>query len=299
MTKNIRGFVIEGWMLYVAGGVVLGMFLGGTRIGDMLKKNPPTKQLVELQAKYNSLEAKSQANEQKLKDASAAERRDLEAQVRNAQQLTEGAANALDRVTPEHRTVGVKAAANLIKRANLRLAMAIGKLPEDLQQEIVLIVDQMVSESEAERAAAEAKLAVKDAENKVLNQNWMDEREAKVKLEAERAQIARELATTKPKLEQVQGQVITYAQEQAKSNGFVAQMKENVARLWFWIKVAIGFLAFTAYGLPLVTKFMNAGPLKTFLRNISGYLLDPFHHHDATITIDELKKQVKSTTPTI
>jgi hypothetical protein len=57
----------------------------------------------------------------------------------------------------------------------------------------------------------------------------------------------------------------------------------------------VGGWLFLAYVLPGITGVMKSGALKNFLRNVSGFILNPIHHADAKATIDTLKATLAAT----
>lgn len=123
-----------------------------------------TDHLAAAQAQLKVEEAKEAALQAQLQAAQAVQKAADTSQVRYSQQMLAGADNSLSRAPAAARTQEVQLAASFITRANLGLAAAIGALPPEQQAAIIKIVDQSLSQVQAEQDQAKAALAAKDQE---------------------------------------------------------------------------------------------------------------------------------------
>jgi predicted nucleic acid-binding Zn-ribbon protein len=289
--RSQRG-VIDPLTLGLVLGLAGGIFFGKWAPLSFLKPKPPTAQLTALQADLDKAKADTAAKEKALAAAHDAEHAKLMAQLTAAQQFTEGAANALGRAPAASISPEVRVGASLLLRGNLRLQTAIGRLPADLQEEIVTIIDQMLSADAAELAKAQAALAAKDADFKQVTA----EREAikaqipvltaqAQKAEAAKTQLETAVTTKTEQVKQAADALDAKAREAGSLSGALTS-------LWHWILAGACAYVFLAFILPGITGVMQSGPLKNTLRNVSGYLLNPIHHQDAKTTIDQLKTAV-------
>lgn len=139
-------------------------------------------------------------------------------QVQYSQQMIAGIPRALAK---EEQTAGVRLATGLAIRASGGLAAAIGDLPLDKQEEIIKIVDGVLSGVVDERNEALRQLAAKDAELRVISQT-------KASLEA---QLPALQATVKAKDEQLAVQTAKVAETTAKVVSYAdkAALKEKEA----------------------------------------------------------------------
>ena len=151
--------------LYLLAGFLLGTFTGTFKPFLGLHKAPPTKQVTQLQADLTAAQQEKVKAVGDLTAAQASERAKLEGQVRAAQVDAVGTAAAIKRAPASAETA---LAARMADRVNLKLALAIGKLPEDQQVAMLDLIDQALSGKQAEIDAANAKLAKADADFKAL-----------------------------------------------------------------------------------------------------------------------------------
>lgn len=288
--KSQRGEVLT-IVLVVLGLCGATQLVPNWRVNHWFAKKPPMVALADAQAQLEKAKADAAAKEAALLAAQAAERTKMQEQVRSAQQTNEGAAAALSRVPAEHRTAEVKLAASMSARTSIRLAAAVGKLPDDMRDEILLIVDQALSDKQAEVDAANASLAKKDKDFAALTA----ERESikaqipvlqKKADDAVKAKADADAIVTAKTTEVVQ--YATQLHQEKEQNGSLQATVEKYLKGAMLLGLGYVLLAFV---LPAIVKVMDAGPLKNTLRNVSGYILNPVLHHDA-------KKKIATSTPT-
>ena len=276
-------------IIYLVLGLGAGVFAGHWKPLAFLAPKPPTAQLTALQADLQKAQADPVAKEAALKAANAAELARFTEQLRAAQQMSQGAANALGRVPVVVRTPEFVLGDSLLARANVRLATAIGKLPDDLQSEILAIVDNALSASEDARKQAEAALAAKDAEFKVVTAD-------REQIKAQIPVLAAKVQAAEAKVESTQAQVTAKTEEvKIAADKLDAKAREagslsgTITTLGHWAIFAACAYVFLAFVLPGITGVMKSGPLKNALRHVSGVVLNPIHHADAVKTINLLK----------
>ena len=270
-------------------GLVGGLFAGHWKPLAFLAPKPPTAQLTALQSDLQKAKDDAAAKDTALKAAHDAEQARLTEQLRVAQQMSQGASTALGRVPAVHITPELTLGQSLLLRSNVRLATAIGKLPEDMQAEILAIVDQALSSVQAERDAAQAALVKKDADFQAVTAE-REQIKAQIPVLAAKAQAAE---TAKAQLETA----VTAKTEEVKQAADKLDAKAREAgsltgaltSLWHWIVFGACAYAFLAFILPAITGVMPSGTFKNFLRHVSGFTLNPIHHADAVATINNLK----------
>ena len=267
-----------------------GIFAGHWKPLAFLAPKPPTAQLTALQNDLDKAKADAAARENTLLAAKAKEQADLLTQLKAAQQMQEGASLALARVPVVHVTPELSLGQSLLLRSNIRLAAAIGRLPADMQAEILAIVDQALSTVQAERDTAQAALAIKDAEFKQVTAD-REQIKAQLPVLAARAAAAEE---AKAKLEtavtQKTNEVKTWADAKAKAEAAAGSLMGSLDHLWHVILWVGGIYLFLALGLPGIVKHMASSPLKNGLRAVSGYATSPLLFHDAATKIETLTK---------
>ena len=283
--KSARG-AIDPISLVVIG--VVALTLGGWRPLDMFKKKPDTAQLTQLQADLAKAQLDAEKARQDKDAAVAAERAKLEAQVRSAQQDNLGAETALKKVPASHQTPEVKLAARMTQRVSLKLATAIGRLPQDQQEAMVELVEQALSDKQAEVDEANRKLAQMDSDFKAITA----ERES---LKAEIPKLTQRAVNAEETAKATQAEVTAKTNEvKEQANRLFASQMEN-GSLWSNLKrglLIIGALwAFWVFGIPGIVKHLSSGnPLKGLLRDVNGYCLNPLTYHDARQKLSELIK---------
>ena len=149
---------------------ILLVLLAGATIGYLLpsanpfkkKKDPQAERIVVLQEDLATATKSIENLRIEKESAVAQEREKMTKQVRVGQQAAWGAQIALK----GDETPQAKAASRLLDTTNIALSAAIGNLPEDQKNEILLIVDLLVTQKTVE---AEKALAWKEAEVKLLS----------------------------------------------------------------------------------------------------------------------------------
>lgn len=268
-----------------------GFLLGSWKPLNKFRPKPPTEQLTKLQGQ---LEEAQRSAEQALKDkdaAQAAERAKLEEQVRAAQTDAVGTETALKKVPTEHQTPEVKLAARMAQRVSLKLATAIGRLPADQQEAMVSLIEQALSDKQAEVDEANRKLAAMDgAFNAVTEER--EQLKAQIPILAEEARKAKENAMA------VQSEVTVKTQEVKEWATKADRALRESGSLWSSIKKTVLLLGaaylFLVFGLPGIIKHLSTNnPLKGVLRDASGYLTSPLLYHDARKKITAQKPPTK------
>lgn len=280
-----RKGVVDPVTLSVLCALALGYVLGGWKPLAIFKKEPPTKQLTEMQAKLDAQQAAAKQAAADAEAAKQAERKQLEGQVRAAQMDNEGVVATLKTIKPAAQTMETRLAAKMAQRVSLKLATAIGRLPPEQQEAMVELIQQALSDKQEEIDAANSKLAALDADFKAITAK-RDELLVQIPILTEEARKsnARAIETqaaVKAKTEEVK----TWAE---KTN---AALKENgsltaqIEKLAYWL--VGGYLFFTIV-LPGIIKHLDgSNPLKHLLRDVSGYLTAPALYHDAKAKIKE------------
>jgi hypothetical protein len=277
----VRGHraVIDPVTLVLIVGLGGGFVLGSWKPLARFRPKPPTEQLTKLQGE---LEQAQKAAEQALKDkdaAQAAERGKLKEQIRAAQADNVGTETALKKVPKEHQSPEVKLAARMAQRVSLKLATAIGRLPADQQEAMVELVEQALSDKQAEVDEANRKLAALDADFKAIT-GEREQLKAQIPLLTEEARKAKENALA------VQSEVTTKTQQVKEwANKADHALRENNS-LWGSIQKGALLMGaaylFFVFGLPGIVKHMQSdNPLKGLLRDASGYLTSPLLYSDA------------------
>lgn len=146
--------------LLAAGALLFG---GQFHLPAFLQKKPAVVQLDKTQQELAEAKAARAKAEADLAAAKAQANARKDEQLRYAQSMSEGTAEALKRVPAEHKTAEVQLATDLNARTVIAMNAAIGTLSPDQRVEILKIVDGALSRVEAERDAARAELAKKDA----------------------------------------------------------------------------------------------------------------------------------------
>jgi len=281
-------------------GLASGVLLGNWNpFYKLMGKEPPTKQLSELQVKLEETKAKADAKQAELTQANAQERADLEKQIQSAQGDALGAGEAIKRVPLEHQTAEVKLAASMVQRVSLKLARAIGALPPDQRDAMITLIDQLLSEKQAEIDEALRKLAQRDAEFAIVSK----ERDSLITetiptLKREYATVITEKKGLETQVKEVTNQVSAWADKKAAADEKAHSFSGALENLWWWIKVSaavlVGGYIFFAFIIPGIVKHMEAGPLKTTLRNVSGFVTSPMLYLDAKKKIPALQEKLSA-----
>lgn len=262
---------------------------------EFLKPKPPTEELTRLQGELDA-QKKAAAEALAARDAAvAAERAALEDQVRAAQQDNAGTIAALGKVPEPHKTAEVKLAAAMANRVSVKLASAIGALPATQQAEMMQLIDQALSEKQAEVDAAMEKLAIRDAEfadlvkerDQIKAQIPLLSRQVEAK-QAELAEIEKAVTAKTDEVKRMADQLDAKAREAGSIGTALNRVLMAVAAL------ILGYFFLTVI-LPGLVKHLDSGPLKNTLRAASGYLTNPLLYHDASKKLKDYEQRLSQT----
>lgn len=260
---------------------------------EVFRPKPPTEQLTKLQSELAAAQA---AAEQARKDkdaAIAAERAKLEAQVRAAQQDNAGTQAALAKVPAPHLTPEVKLAASMAVRVDLKLATAIGKLPDEQRDAMVLLIEQALSGKQSEIDEFARKLAERDAAFAALSK----ERDGlKVEIATTSARAVKAEETVKAtqsavtaKTDEVKHVANQLDGERRKAGSLGAALESGRNAV---LAVVAGYL-FLAFVLPGLVKHLDeSNRLKPVLRGVAGYFTSGLLYHDAKSKLDAAAERI-------
>jgi hypothetical protein len=212
-------------------------------------------------------------------------------QVSYSQQMGYGSANAFRRVPVAQQGPEYVLGLSLLDRANNGLAKALGDLPDAQRQEILGIVDGVLSKAQDQVAAANKALADKDAQ---LVQTTSERDVLKGQLPGLKSTLDAKDAAAKiasQLVDQDTAKVVEYAKAKEQTQGFLAQAE---AKARFFLKVLVGIAVgwfLLVFILPTVGTAI--GPLaEKILHEISGHILSPLTHlkQKATIAAQKLSK---------
>jgi Skp family chaperone for outer membrane proteins len=281
MNLRTKGAVDPVTLALIAALAVGTATLAGWKPLEIFRKKPPTAQVTQLQADLARAQAALEAAEQARAAAAAAERAKQEEQVRRAQQFVAGAGEALDRVPAAHRTPEVVVAADLTGRAELALGLAIGGLPAAQQQEILRIVDQLLSGRQADLEAARAALAQIEGDVRTLaREREQLQREVQVRT-GEVRELQATVGSVQAELTAKTNEVVTYAARADAKAREAGSLGATVRRLLRVGAILLGVWLFLGWGAAPMLKLLRPGRFKNFLRDVIGYLTSGFLHHDA------------------
>ena len=254
---------------------------------DAFRKAPPTADLTKLQGELAQAQAAAESARKEKDAAVAAERAKLEAQIRSAQSDNAGTQAALGLVPAAHKVAEVQLAERMAKSVDFKLGIAIGSLPDTQRA----VVTQWIADALAgKQAEFDAQMAKQLAEFNVLR-GERDQLKAAIPTLEKRAETAEEKAKA------VQGEVTaktnvvkeiadTLDAEKRKS-GSLGTALSSARNVVLWI---VGVWAFFSFIVPGLVKHMGEGSgLKSFLRNVSGYVTSPLLFNDAKSKISALK----------
>ncbi|MFA6244124.1 MAG: hypothetical protein WC655_24485 [Candidatus Hydrogenedentales bacterium] len=290
--KSKRG-VTDPVTLALVALIALGAGVFGTTWKPLqfLKPKPPTEELTKLQGQLEAAQEAAAKAEKEKEAAVASERTKLEQEIRVAQSDNLGTVTALGKVLPPHRTAEVKLASSMARRVTLKLAAAIGELPKDQQQAMVALIEQALSDKQAEVDEAMRKLAQRDAEFAILAKE-RDAVAAKIPgLVAEVEKAKESVAKTEAKVTEKTNVIKEIAAKFDAKERERGSLGAALNRVIFWICTVAGLWVFLAFILPAIVKVMDTGPLKNFLRDVSGVVLNPVLHWDAKKKLRDLQKQ--------
>jgi prepilin-type N-terminal cleavage/methylation domain-containing protein len=207
--------------------VVAVLAIGGTqlvpnwRLSHLFAKKPPTAELTAAQIALREAQTKLAALEAERAEAARKASEQQMVQFRYSQQSFVGAENALARVPVAQQGPEVRLGVSMVRRGNLGLVAALGALPQAQADEIAKIMDNALSEVEAERDAAQRALADKDAELGIATQQ-------RVKAEMERDAVAAKIPPLEAKTEKLAATVESKTAEVVKwSAEKVAEEKKS------------------------------------------------------------------------
>lgn len=276
-----RGTVIVEVALIVAlvGGAALA--IGNWKPFGWMEKKPPTEQLSKLQSELDKTQADLREAQAREQAAAAAERAKQEKQVRYAQQMQSGAQEALERQPVEHRTEQTKLAVSLLNRSELALALAIGQLPPDQQAEILQIVDKALSAVASERDEAQRLLRAKDDELRAVTRERDAIKDALPELQAKVKEAEAKAAAKTEEVKVAQVKLTTWAIIKGKADRHASSIAGQLDAVWNGLLWLFGGYVVIVFILPGIVKHMDAGPLKTVLRDVSGFTANPLLYLDA------------------
>jgi len=282
---NRKG-IIDPVTLVLIVGLGAGFVLGSWKPLNWLKKKPDTAQLTSLQAELAKAQADSAKAAKEAEEAKVAERKKLEEQVRAAQVDNAGTIAALAKSPKSPET---KLASRMALRVDLKLGTAIGRLPEADRQAMIELIEQALSDKQAEVDEANRKLAAMDSDFKATTADRDALLVAIPKLQ-ERAVKAEETAKNR------QSEVTEATEKVKKQAERLYQAEMESGSLWDSVKkgvLLLGAIYMTlAFGLPAIVKHLTPdNPFKSVLRDVNGYFLNPLTYHDAKTKLTALNTQ--------
>lgn len=284
MKFNRRAFADPVTVVLILG-LGAGFVLGSWKPLNRFKPKPDTAQLTHLQAELTAAQQVASKAETDKQAAIVAERSRLEAQVRAAQTDNVGTETALKRVA--NPSAEVRLASRMAQRVSLRLATAIGRLPEDQQEAMVELIEQALSDKQSEVDSANRKLETMDRDFKAITS-------AREKLKAEIPKLAERAAKAEKTVLEVQSEVTAKTEQVKKVADKLYQADMANGSLLSGVKkgavLLIGIYLFISVILPGFVKHLDSGnPAKKVLRHISGYLASPLLYHDAAKKLESAK----------
>lgn len=219
------------------------------------KPKPPTKELIAAQADLVKAKEEARIANEALEATKRAEEARKASQLVYGSQMTYGASEALKTAPASPQTA---LAQSLLSRSNTALTAALGSLPQDKQNEIMLIVSQSLSGAADQLAQANATLAIRDKELAAAT----SERESlKAQLPALQQAVeakSQEVATQTLKVNQKTQEVVTYAEKLASEKQQSGSLGALVGNLWRTIEI-MGVIALIGYGLFLYVRWKFGG----------------------------------------
>jgi len=278
-------------ILIVAGVVgVAAMLVGNWKPLKVFEKGPPVAQLEQARADADKAKADLKELQARLNALERANQERKDSQIGYAQEMARGAKESLDRQPDEHKTEQTELAVQFLDRTELGLALAIGRLPESQQQQIVTLVDKALSKYAADRDEARRLLQKKDAELQQVTRE-RDAIKAEIpKIEAKVAAAEEKSKTKEEKLAKAETKLSVWATLKDRADRHASSLAGQVESLWngfLWLAAAYIVIVFI---LPGIVKYLPSGALKTVLRDTSGFVANPLLHWDARRKLDELKK---------
>lgn len=238
------------WVVTAIGGGLM-ILSPSWRPSSLFAPKPPTAALIQAQADLTKAKEDARIAQEALNAARDAETARKASQLSYGSQMAYGASKALESAPVSPQTA---LAVSLLNRSNTALTAALGSLPQDKQNEILLIVSQSLSGAADQLAQANATLAIRDKELAVATaeRSALQARLPALESAVEAKQTA--LATQTLKVQETTQQVVTYAEKLAakeKENGGLGAL---VGNLWRTIQI-MGVLAAIGYGLFLWVRY--------------------------------------------
>jgi hypothetical protein len=282
--RSRRG-IVDPVTLAVVAGIAIGIFASNWKPLAFLRPKPPTEQLTAMQAKLDIATLEAEKARIAREAAVVAERAKLEAQVRAAQVDNTGTVAALKRVPAAQQSPEVKLAARMALRVDLKLAIAIGRLPEADQMAMVELIEQALSDKQADLDEANRKLAEADANFKVVS-GERDVLKAQIpKLTAKVADSEAEAAMAQAEVNVKIKDVKTWAEKADAALRDGSGFADSVRKVAYFL---IGGYILVVFIIPgLVKHLATDNPLKGLLRDVSGYIASPLLYRDAKAKIQE------------
>lgn len=284
--KSSRG-VVDPVTLYLVAGLAVGIFVGSWKPLNMFKKAPPTAQLTELQAKLDAANAEAERARLAREAAVVAERAKLEAQIRAAQQDNVGVVVALKKVPAASQTPEVRLANRMALRVDLKLATAIGRLPDADQQAMIELIEQALSDKQAEIDEANRKLAEADANFKLVT-NERNQLKAQIPVLTERVTKAESVAAeVQEKVTQKTAEVKTWADKANTALRESGSLESAIKKALIGLVLIYGAITFIIPGI--VKHMAEDNPFKGALRDVAGFISSPLLYSDAKKKLNKKK----------
>lgn len=218
-------------------------------------KDPPTKELLAAQADLERVKAEAKLAQDALNAVKQAEESRKREQSIFGQEMAHGAEVAL-KTAPESPQVAL--AKSLLARANPALVLALGELPADKRNEILLIVSQSLSGAADQLAQANATLALRDKELAVATAERETLKARLPSLESAVEAKSQEVATQTLKISQKTQEVVTYAEKLAAEKQQSGSLGALVGNLWRTVEI-MGVLTALGFGVAWWLKHKFSG----------------------------------------
>jgi len=200
-----------------------------------LAPKPPTAQLAKAEADRDAAKV-ALADAQAKADAAA---RDIasktDEQLQGVQQMAQGAYLAHARVPVAHQVAEERLANSFVTRVQVRLAAIRGNLSPEAEAEIEAIVLGALSAKQAEVDAANAALAVKDADFRRVTVEKAAVVEAKATADATVAAQRVDLQAKDAKVDTLTAKVSEWAAKKVESDAKAGSLLGSLATAWHWV----------------------------------------------------------------
>lgn len=263
-TKSKRGAVQAAVLVYIVAGVALTQLVPNWRVTKWFQKGPRTEQLQAAQDAAKKAESEL-AQIRAERDAAVKEQQEKrDAQITSGQEYVHATGVALRRV--ENPGPEVEAAKLLNGRAEISLALAMGRLPREQQNEMIKLVDGLLSSHKSELDAAQKKLEARDEElrlvtaERVAVEKKLAVVEARIPAAEEKAQVLSK------KLEEKTDEVRTWAEKKVESDRVAGSLR---ATLQNWaIMIGLGYV-FLHFVLPSLASQFPGSKLLRWVYDVS------------------------------